>query len=305
MSSRADRIAALRYDFAAQDKTAILACNLCGADRWTVLTHSDRYGYPAQATACMVCGLTVLNPRMTGDAYAKFYDGVYRPLVSAYHGRLIDHKTIKLDQVPYAEEMDRLVAPFLSNMNGASFLDIGGSTGVIAAHFARRFGLRATVLDPAPDELAEAKALGIETVTGFVEDWNPGDRKFRVIGMFQTIDHLLDVRTTLTKIRELITDDGLFLVDVVDFRAMYLKNWSIEGAVKIDHPYSLTEDTAEAYFAQTGFKTLRRAYSADKHLIAYVLAPTSPKPGELPAAAWVRDYFREMRMVQNAPRPQP
>ena len=49
-----------------------------------VLTHSDRYGYPASAHACQSCGLVFLNPRMTASAYGQFYDGIYRPLVSAF-----------------------------------------------------------------------------------------------------------------------------------------------------------------------------------------------------------------------------
>jgi 2-polyprenyl-3-methyl-5-hydroxy-6-metoxy-1,4-benzoquinol methylase len=300
---RAERIAALGYDYAAQEKGPIAPCNLCGADRFAILTHRDRYGFPAQAMTCTACGLTLLNPRMTAAAYARFYEGVYRPLVSAYHGRLIDARSVKAEQVAYAEEMDRLFAPYLAGLAGRALLDVGGSTGVIAAHLTRRYGLRATVLDPAPDEIAEADALGIETVTGLVEEWDPAGRRFPVVGMFQTIDHLLDVAATLAKLRALVTDDGLFLVDVVDFRAAYLKNWSVERAVKIDHPYSLTEETAEAYFARAGFEPVRKAVSADHHLVAYVCRPVAPVPGALPPAGHARDLLREARFVQNAPRP--
>ena len=57
-----ERIASLQYDYAAQPKEAVTACNLCGSDVFTVLTHRDRYGYPAQAHACSRCGLVFLNP---------------------------------------------------------------------------------------------------------------------------------------------------------------------------------------------------------------------------------------------------
>ena len=39
--------------------------------------------------------------------------------------------------------------------------------------------------------------------------------------MCQTVDHLLDINTTLHKVRELMSDDGIFFVDIVDFRAAY------------------------------------------------------------------------------------
>ena len=45
----------------------------------------------------------------------------------------------------------------------------------------------------------------------------------------QTVDHLLDVAGTLRRVRELLTDDGVLFVDIVDFRAAYLRNWSDRG----------------------------------------------------------------------------
>jgi hypothetical protein len=100
-----------------------------------------------------------------------------------------------------------------------------------------------------------------------------------------------------------IADDGLLLVDIVDFRANYLKYWSIESALKIDHPFSLTEETAEAYLARAGFEPVKRSYSADYHLVLYVCRPCTPDPDALPAPDSVARFFREVRFVQNAPRP--
>jgi 2-polyprenyl-3-methyl-5-hydroxy-6-metoxy-1,4-benzoquinol methylase len=302
-SDRRVRIEALGYDYESLEKVRLGRCNLCGSDRGAVLSHEDRYGFPAPAVACLRCGLTVLDPRLTPEGYGDFYASVYRPLVSAYHGRTIDARTIQDEQAVYSVEMERLVAPFLRGRDGGTMLDVGGSTGIVAAHFARAFGLRPTVLDPAADEIEFAEEMGFEVVTSLMEDWDAGDRRFDVIGMFQTIDHLLDVAGTLRKIRELVAEDGLFVVDVVDFRAAYLKRWEVEQAVKIDHPYSLTEETAEAYFARTGFEVLRKAYSEDKHLVGYVCRPTEPDPDALPSPESVDRFFREVRWVQNAPRP--
>ena len=86
-------------------------CNLCGAH---VLRRRSRTAtataIPAQAHACSRCGLVFLNPRMTAAAYGRFYDGVYRPLVSAFHGRLIDARTIQDEQREYAAERAEFAA---------------------------------------------------------------------------------------------------------------------------------------------------------------------------------------------------
>jgi SAM-dependent methyltransferase len=300
--SRRDRIAALGYDFLSQAKEALPSCNLCNSINWTILSHRDRYGFPATSTACNVCSLTMLNPRLTPSAYKEFYINTYRPLISAYTGLNVDADTIKETQRRYATELESLIHPFLQARQGTTFLDIGGSTGVVAAQLSKRYGLTPTVLDPAPAELSEAAAVGIETITGLIEEWQPNGRSFKIVGMFQTIDHLLDVAATLHKIRNLLEEDGLFVFDIVDFRAAYLRNWSVDQAIKIDHPFYLTEETTETFLARIGFNVLRKAYSADHHLVAYVCQASKPRVDALPTGESIKDFFSEIRWVQNVSR---
>ena len=296
--TREERIQSLNFDYGAQPKMAMQPCNLCGADRFVIITHRDRYGYPASATTCAECGLTMLNPRMTASAYGEFYESTYRPLVSAYHGRLINAKTIQAEQVPYAISFLEFARPFISDQF-KTLLDVGGSTGIVAKEFIKEFGLKTTLIDPAPAETAEAEALGIESITGFIEDWDAGERKFDIVGLFQTVDHLMDVRATLRKLREVISDHGIFLVDIVDFRAAMLRNRSVEEAIKIDHVYSLTEETAEALLTRAGFRWVRKSYSADHLHVSYICVPASPSH-VLPNPDWVADHLREIRQIQNA-----
>ena len=299
-ADRRDRIAAVGYDYAAQPREAVSACNLCGAALFVVLAHRDRYGYPAQAHACRRCGLVFLNPRMTAAAYARFYDGVYRPLVSAFHGRLIDAQTIQGEQREYAAERAELLRPFVSGAGLKTMLDIGGSTGVVARHFAEQFGLRGALIDPAPLEVEQARRLGLETITGLVEEHDFGDRRFDLVIVCQTVDHLLDVAGTLGRVRQLLTDRGLLFIDIVDFRAAYLRSWSVEDAIKIDHPYYLTQETMEAYLRRAGLRVLRADFAADHLHVSYVCRPAAPEPAAAPSDAAVESLLREVRFVQNA-----
>ena len=274
---------------------------MCGAGEFVILTHRDRYGYPAQAHACRHCGLVFLNPRMTAEAYGRFYDGLYRPLVSAFHGRLIDARTIQAEQREYAVERAEFIRPFMANSTRKTMLDIGGSTGVVAAHFAKEFGVRGVLIDPAPLEVEQAQRLGLETITGLVEQHDFGTRRFDVVIICQTVDHLLDVAGTLARVRQLLSDDGVLFIDIVDFRAAYLRNWSIEAAIKIDHPYYLTERTMVAYLRSSGFDVLRSDYAADHLHVSYVCRPGIADVAATPASASVEEMLREVRFVQNAP----
>ncbi|HLG55015.1 MAG TPA: class I SAM-dependent methyltransferase [Vicinamibacterales bacterium] len=300
---RKQRIDALDFPYTRQPSELVPACNLCGETLLVTITQRDRYGYHAQASACTRCGLVFLNPRMTASAYGRFYDGIYRPLVSAFHGRLIDAQTIQAEQREYAIDRAELARPFIGGAGLETLLDIGGSTGVVASHFAQTFGLSGTLIDPAPLEVEHARAFGLETITGLVEEYDFGDRRFDLVLICQTVDHLLDVAGTLKRVRELLTPHGFFFIDIVDFRAAYLRNWSVEDATKIDHPYYLTQETMTAYLRRSGFEIVRASYAGDHLHVSYLCRPVAPFAAALPDAAAVAELFREIRYVQNAPRP--
>jgi SAM-dependent methyltransferase len=299
--SRDARIAALGYDYASQPVRVRSACNLCGGERFVTLTRRDRYGYPARADGCLRCGLVFLNPVMTAEVYADFYRDVYRPLVSAYHGRRIDAETIQDEQREYAAVRGDLLATHLASRSAKTLLDVGGSTGVVAHHLKERFDLTATVIDPAPLEIDVARRLGLRTLSGFVEDVDPGERHYDLITLCQTVDHLLDVSLSLRKIRALLSEGGLFFVDIVDFRAAYHRSGSVEEAIKIDHPFYLTEETASAFLRRSGFEILAVDYAADHLHVGYVCAPAPPQPDLLPGDAEVSRQWREIRSIQNPP----
>jgi ubiquinone/menaquinone biosynthesis C-methylase UbiE len=301
-TDRMQRIAALAYRYADQPKEWIERCNLCGGNYFVQLCDHDRYGFEAGALTCARCGLVFLNPRLTRAGYGDFYATVYRPLVSAYHGRLIDAKSIQSEQGDYANERAAFAAPVFNQRPGGRLLDIGGSTGVVAQHFAERFNYSGVVLDPSADELDEAKKRGLATVQGLFEEADFGGEKFDLVLLCQTVDHLLDIALTLAKVRECLTKDGIFFADIVDFRAAYLRYWSVSEAIKIDHPYYLTQETMESFLRQNGFRILRKGYAADRLHISYICTLGKPEAGHLPGPESVDGLLREIRTVQNAPR---
>jgi len=271
-STVAQRIAALGYDYGAQAKERPAACNLCGAHGHSAeVARRDRYGYPATCVVCRCCTLAYLSPRLSAAGYAHFYSDVYRPLVSAFHGRRIDAESVQLEQRGYAA---RLTAFLLSLLPSPprTILDVGGSTGVVAGVLAARLDAHATVLDPAPAELAVARAAGMETFAGLAEDFDPGERSWDLVLLCQTIDHLLDVRATLAALRRMTAAGGRAFVDILDLDFVVRRTGGIERAVKVDHPYYLTRPTAAAFFALAGYTIVAERMSDDGHR-GFLLAP--------------------------------
>jgi hypothetical protein len=110
---------------------------------------------------------------------------------------------------------------------------------------------------------------------------------------------MLDVAGALEKIRGLIGEDGILFLDIVDFRAAFRRQGSVEDAVKIDHPYYLTEETARAYLARAGFAVKAVDYAADHLHIGFVCSPAAADPAAHPSPDDVRWFLREVRAVHN------
>ena len=289
--TRDERIAAVGFDYEAQPKQYAPTCNLCGAGKWHVVHGYERAGYPALTVACRHCGLVCLNPRMTREAYAEFYQGWYRAIVSAFSGKPSTPEDLAQQQHDYSCLLADFVAEHIQP-TFSTLIDVGGSCGVLASIFAERFNLTATVLDPAPDELAQAELHGCRTIAGFIEDYEPTE-KFDLVTMIQTADHLLDLHASLRKLRRLMSLDGILLIDIVDFLKMH-ELFGIEAATKIDHPYSLTDETFTCYLSRVGLSVLKRGRTTDKRHIIYVCKKANPLPDAMPPDSFVEYLFNRL-----------
>lgn len=262
--SRTRRIEAIVWTPDGREHVPVTACNLCGSAHHIEAARADRYGFTVAYRVCARCGLGFLSPRLTAAEYARFYDGVYRPLVSAYHGRRIDAETVQDEQAQYAAGLVRFLEGALSG-RPRSLLDIGGSTGIVAGAVREAFESEATILDPAPDELVVAADAGMHVVQGLVEEVDLGEATFDLVLLCQTIDHLLDVAGALRAMRGWLAPGGHVFVDVLDVDFMARRRGSIEGAVKVDHPYYLRRETARAFFRQAGLEVVAERLSDDGH----------------------------------------
>ena len=298
---RCRRLRGLGFDYASKEKVEVQKCNLCGAEKFVIIAHQDRYGFNASAYGCLGCGLVFLSPRMTGREYEKFYAETYRPLVSAFHGRRIDSETIQVEQGVYALNLAGFLSDYVKQQKHRTLLDVGGSTGVVSRVLSQKFGLSATILDPSPLELDRAKAYGLKTISGLIENLKSEGTCYDIVVMCQTVDHLLDISGALYMVNKLLSNNGLFFVDFVDFRAAYLRERSVEAAIKIDHPFYLTESVMQNYLARCGFEVLKTDYAADHLHVGYICRKMVPDSACVPDHNAVEGLWREIRLIQNLP----
>lgn len=302
MTTRRERIESVGYDYASRGRRPIEHCNVCQSASLARVTETDRYGYAASASGCKRCSLVFLDPQMDNDGYSDFYAKWYRPIVSAYHDREINAETLPADQRRYADSLSEWLSSQFSAQSSAqlggakidTLLDVGGSTGIVAAALRDAIGAQGTVIDPSPEELEVAAGLGLETAAGFVEDFEPAaGTRFDLVVLCQTADHLLDVASALRKIRQLVSDEGWFFVDIVDYQTVAANKGGIVEAIKVDHPYYFSDVTVRCALARAGFEVVATRDAEDQHL-DYLCRPCAPQPDTLPAQADVDTAWQRL-----------
>ncbi|UCC98752.1 MAG: methyltransferase domain-containing protein [Phycisphaerales bacterium] len=271
------------FDYTSQVKEHVSRCNVCGSSRSIVISRKDRYGLDVSACLCLGCGLVYLSPRMTVEGYRVFYQKYYRPLVSYYLKQKIDTATIIAGQRQYARELFGWIERYLSpSKDVLEILDVGGSTGVVTKVFkenleALGFSVKATVIDPSPEELAVAKMSGLETIEGLVEEKNIHKRRWDIVLLCQTIDHLMDVAKTIIAIRSSLRERSLFFVDIVDWEYV-VRRKGVQDSLKIDHPFNFTRQTAIPFLEGKGFRIVSESVLSDGHLIGLLCAKAEERP---------------------------
>lgn len=243
----------MRFDYYdTAPKEVVSECNLCGGRRFLPAGLIDRYELIAPTVRCAACYLRFLYVRMTEPAYRDFYEqGHYRSLLSTHFGREINAHTIEAEQAVYADRLSTWLLPHVSEVTGGLLLDLGGSTGVVAEHLCKAFDLDGTVVEPSEAEAQRAHSRGLNTVAARLQDFKTTSH-YDLVTLCQTVDHLLDIKADLARIRKWVSKRGLLFVDFVE-----------DCPPKIDHPFYLSTDTMHAYLVQAGFKRVAQERSAD------------------------------------------
>ena len=221
----------------------IWTCNLCGSSVSRFIGQKDRYGFPVSWAKCPECGLMFLSPRMTPESYREFYEARhYRKLLTEFHGKPYTAMSIEAEQAHYADRLSDWIRPHMGPITGGTALDLGGSTGVVLDRLVHDYNLDGTVVEPAGSEAERARDRGLAVAQVPLESYDSGGNHYDLILLCQTIDHLLDIKGSLAKIRGWMAPVGLFFVDFVE-----------NGPLKIDHPYYLSKTTMKRYVDEAGF----------------------------------------------------
>lgn len=245
-------------------------CNLCAGREGKVVGTRDRNGLAVRTVLCARCGLIYLSPRMTPAWYAKYYAIEYRRQMAAFLGRET-HGTLDAQHAQQRRHAGFLI-DYLRRAGVTSrrrILEIGSSTGGVLGALGDSLAADVVGVEPSSLEAEFAAGRGVATKVGLFEQvsFGPADR-FDLIVCTQSFNHLLDPRGTTTKIAELLDEDGLFLIECMDFLQL-CRFWGERArAIQIDHTYMFVEETLKAMLSACGLEALPESVQSDDRLSA-------------------------------------
>jgi SAM-dependent methyltransferase len=167
---------------------------------------------PFRVLRCAACGLSWLNPFPTQNEYQKLYeDSSYFVKSDEFESydvtvsRRLHHFMCRISRIKALLPGERLY-----------LLDVGSATGAFVAK-CRDNGINAIGLDISPYAVEKAiENYGPGFYQGELLDIPPQlqNLKFNVVHLNHTFEHFLDPVSNLTKIRDLLQDHGVLIIEV-------------------------------------------------------------------------------------------
>jgi SAM-dependent methyltransferase len=175
-----------------------------------VLTARDRWFGIAgefELRECTHCRLAVTEPRLEGEALARYYPSDY----DAWQRR---HDRLRALRSSLARVRAGL-PPFgvFKRRGEGTLLDVGCGRGDLASNFIRA-GWHGCGIDISPSAVAAAREVGVNAHVGTMESAPWADGTFDLIIMNHSLEHIADPLGALRRARSLLKEDGALIVAV-------------------------------------------------------------------------------------------
>lgn len=194
---------------------------------------------------CGRCGFVFADNIPAPDIFDNYY-----AVMSKYEFNYKDGVAPK-EHIEHFTKIVDFIIPHLKN-KGAKILDIGCATGGLLSVFKSKGYSNLLGIDPSPSCVNAVKKLyDIEAAVNNISNFN-SDKKFDLIILSAVLEHLVDFKGSMQKIRSLLADGGLLFIEVPDAERFDLY---------VSAPFQQFSVEHINYFSQYSIKNLLSAFS--------------------------------------------
>ena len=240
-----------------------------------------RYGHKVRNVVCERCGLSYISPRPSLADMADFYRREYRAEhevpVRLENGAIVEKGTSEHQETK--NEKTRIQAHNAAvaggTKEGSRVLEIGCQDGATLRLMMEQLNIEAIGIEPDVNEATIAAERGVSVYRGVFEDFDPGEKLFDQIQMFQVLEHMHAPLETLVRIRALLKPTGRLVVEVPNLSQPY--GALEENFFQLPHLYNFNLNTLTAFFRRAGLHVL--GWRSDQALtIAGEVDPAASSP---------------------------
>ena len=204
-----------------------VACNLCGSEDFKVLYKNNlnvddyvdiqhfictnsNFSRHGQIVKCRKCGLVYTNPRLKSEYVYRQYQTAIDPVY------LEEKKGRYLTFTNSLNEIEKLVPK-------GNILDVGCYAGFFM-EVAKERGWQVYGLEPsvwASQYARDTLELDVKTTT--LEQAGFREKKFDIVTLWDTLEHLMDPVSTLRQVRRVLKDEGLICASTINIDSLFAR----------------------------------------------------------------------------------
>jgi len=238
-------------------------CAICGADAFSPLYKVKGF----DIVQCTACTFVCVNPRIPNSSlYAMYAANYFNDGHDGYGYE--DYELTAHLRIKTFNRWLQSIRPYLSHQKGP-VLDIGCASGFfIDLLHQDHWDVEAIELDKHMVEKVRQK--GFQVFDKPFEQFTSA-KKYKLITMFDVLEHIPDLSTTFSKFEQLLDDDGIVVLITPDFdsrqRKIFGKRWfqfkpkehiqyfsprTLQWALERHH-LEMVSCTSAGQYADTGF----------------------------------------------------
>jgi len=208
---------------------------------------------------CKRCGLRWLSPIPFTVEYQEMYRSSY------FEDMPEDYEKVVAERIIHFRNRIKNIKRCIGK-NRIRLLDIGAATGEFMAE-AQRSGIEVLGIEPSSSACERAKQkYGIEMIQGDFMGIDLGSSTYDVIHMNHVFEHLSKPQEYLEKVRGILADDGIFVIEVpnqfdnilhIIMRLLGRAQPQPFNIYSIHHPFFYTSRSLGLLLAQHSFKIIK------------------------------------------------